>query len=82
MTSTQLSALSAGTTINFCVGGTASSGSFDKAKFTINGVAQAETTTHSRPSSTDFCQSYPIPPDVSSFNITAQIHHATLGWSL
>lgn len=81
LTSSQLSALTAGTTINFCVGGSASSGSFDKAKFTINGTAQAETTTV-RPGSTDFCQSYQIPSGVTSFSVSAQIHHVTLGWSI
>lgn len=80
-TSTQLSTLKSGDIINFCVNGTASAGTFDKAKFTINGVVQAETTTV-RPSSTDFCQSYTIPAGISSFNVTAQIHHATLGWSI
>lgn len=79
-TSTQLSTLKSGDIINFCVNGTASAGTFDKAKFTINGVVQAETTTV-RPGSSDFCQNYTIPAGISSFNVTAQIHHATLGWS-
>lgn len=79
LTTTQLGQLGTGDTVNFCVAGVATGGSFDKAKFTINGVAQAETTTL-RPSSTDFCQSYVIPAGVTSFNVTAQIHHATLGW--
>ena len=80
MTAAQLSTVTAGTTINFCVNGNTSAGGFDMAKFTINGVAQAATTTV-RPGSTDYCQNYVIPAGVSSFNVTAQIHHATLGWS-
>lgn len=79
LTSADLSALSTGTVVNFCVTGTTTSGTFDKAKFTINGTVQAETTAI-RPSSTDFCQSYTIPVGVSVFNVSAQIHHATLGW--
>lgn len=81
LASSDLSSLKAGSTVNFCVGGTTTGGAFDKAKFTINGVAQAETTTK-RPASEDFCQSYEIPAGVSSFSVSSQIHHATLGWSL
>jgi hypothetical protein len=77
--STDLSNLKAGASVNFCATGTATSGSFDKAKFTINGVAQSETTVK-RPGSSDFCQSYVIPSGTANFAVTAQIHHATLGW--
>lgn len=76
---TELSVLTSGTVINLCVTGTASSGLFDKAKLTINGNVQPETTT-TRPSSTDFCQSYTIPEGVATFNVSAQIHHTSLGW--
>ncbi|MDP1710022.1 MAG: hypothetical protein Q8L28_00165, partial [bacterium] len=79
LTNVQLSALTVGSEVNFCVAGSASSGSFDKAKFTINSVAQAETSTI-RPGFTDFCQLYTIPAGTTTFNITAQIHHVTLGW--
>ena len=79
LTDAQLAALTPNTVVNFCVLGTASAGTFDKAKFTINTVAQAETTTK-RPTTNDYCQSYTIPTGVTSFNITAQIHHTTLGW--
>mgnify|MGYP001567649066 FL=1 len=79
LTATQLSALTTGSQVNFCAAGSASSGSFDKAKFTINGAVQTETTTV-RPSSTDYCQSYVIPTGTTAFNVTAQIHHITLGW--
>lgn len=79
LTDAQLSTLTPSTVVNFCVLGTASEGTFDRAKFTINTVAQAETTTK-RPTTNDFCQSYAIPAGVTSFNLTAQIHHATLGW--
>lgn len=79
LSTTQLSALTTGSQVNFCVVGSASSGLFDKAKFTINGVVQAETTTV-RPTSTDFCQLYTIPASTTTFNVTAQINHVTLGW--
>ena len=79
LTSTQLSSLATGSQVNFCVAGVATGGSFDKAKFTINSAVQAETTTV-RPGSTDFCQLYTIPAGTTTFNVTAQIHHATLDW--
>lgn len=79
LSATQLSALKAGSVVNFCVVGSASAGSFDMAKFTINSVAQAQTTTH-RPNTQDYCQSYTIPAATYSFDVTAQIHHVTLGW--
>lgn len=77
--SVNLSELDAGTQVNFCVTGSASAGTFDRARFTINGTLQAETTTK-RPSSQDYCQSYSIPANVTQFTIKAQIHHITLGW--
>ncbi|MFZ3301717.1 MAG: hypothetical protein WA152_03330 [Microgenomates group bacterium] len=79
LTDAQLSQLEVGDSVNFCVTGVATGGSFNKARFTINNIAQAETTTI-RPSSTDFCQSYVIPAAVANFNIKAQINHVTLGW--
>lgn len=74
-----LSRLKAADKVNFCVAGSSTAGTFDKARFTINGVAQAETTTK-RPSSSDFCQLYTIPAGTNSFSVSALIHHATLGW--
>lgn len=79
LTNTQLGQLKTGDSVNFCVVGSASSGSFDKAKFTINGALQTDTTTK-RPGGEDFCQLYTIPAGTTTFNVTAQIHHLTLGW--
>ncbi len=79
LTNAQLSVLTTGSQVNFCVAGVASAETFDRARLTINGVLQAETTTI-RPSSTDFCQLYTIPAGTTTFNVTAQIHHLTLGW--
>lgn len=79
LSGSQLSQLKAGNKVNFCVTGAATGGSFDKARFTINTVLQPETSTK-RPSSEDYCQLYTIPATVSVFNVTAQIHHITLGW--
>lgn len=79
LTASQLSGLKANNKVNFCVRGSTTQGTFTKAKFTINGAAQAETVTK-RPSSDDFCQLYTIPAGTTSFSITAQIFHSTLGW--
>jgi hypothetical protein len=87
LTTAQLSALTPGTAVNFCVTGTASSGVFDKAQFTItsssgelrNGNVYPETTVQ-RPGSQDFCQSYTLAAGVRSVDVTAKIHHVTLGW--
>lgn len=79
LTNTQLSQLKTGDSVNFCVAGSATGGSFNKARFTINGALQAETTTV-RPSSTDFCQTYVIPAAIKTFNVSAEINHVTLGW--
>jgi len=78
LTATQLSALTSGITINFCVRGVTPSGSFDKAQFTINGTTLSETT--SRNSRGDFCQNYTILSTDTTVTVTAKIHHSTLGW--
>jgi hypothetical protein len=78
LTNSRLSQLKVGDEVNFCVTGVASSGSFDKAEFIINKI-ETKTTTK-RPNNNDYCQKYVIPAGVTRFNITARIHHVTLGW--
>ena len=80
LSSTDLSSLTAGAAVNFCVTGSATSGTFDMARFIINGVQKADTTTKKPGSTTAFCQSYTIPESTTTFTISAQIHHSTLGW--
>lgn len=85
LTNAQLSQLKAGSSVNFCVAGTSSNGSaFDKAQFTISSPGDEDIvttiTTSVRPSSTDYCENYIIPAGATTFNVTAQIHHPTLGW--
>lgn len=79
LTSTELSKLTSDSVVNFCVTGTTTSGTFDKAKFTINAVEMPETTTK-RPNSGDFCQTYTIPTGTTTVSVSAKIHHSTLGW--
>lgn len=80
LTTAQLSQLKAGDKVRFAVGGTASGGSFDKAKFKINGVERAEVT-GKKPDSQEFFDEYTLPAGVTTFTINAQIHHSSLGWS-
>jgi hypothetical protein len=78
LTNTQLSALTTGDLVNFCVSGNAS-GTFDKAQFMINTTLGPETTTK-RPSSKDFCQSYTILSTDTTVNVKAKIHSTTGVW--
>jgi len=78
LTSAQLSALTAGSVVRFTVSGTPAD-QIDKAIFTINGVLGPEVTTP-KPGTNEYYYEYTIPAGVSSFTVTAQIHHLTLGW--
>ena len=79
LTTTQLSALTAGDTVNFCVSGNAASGTFDKAQFMVNTTLEPETTTK-RPSSGDFCQAYTILSTDTTVGVKAKIHSSTGVW--
>jgi hypothetical protein len=79
LTKSQLSLLAVGAQVNFCVSGSAPSGTFDKAQFKINTTLEPETTTQ-RPGSSDYCQSYTILSTDTTVNVQAKIHHTTLGW--
>jgi hypothetical protein len=75
-----LSQLEAGQTVYLTVSGTSSSGSFDKARFTVNGVIRPETTTKKPGTANTFYDDYSIPSGTTTFTINAQIHHTILGW--
>lgn len=79
LTTQDLSDLSAGDTIRFAVSGTASQGTFDKAKFTVNSLSLGETS-NLKPGSNEFYVEYEIPEEVASFTVNAQVHHSELGW--
>jgi hypothetical protein len=65
--------------IRFAVSGTASSGSFDKARFSVNNVSLGETNLK-KPGSEEFYIEYTIPANTTSFTVEAEIHHSDLGW--
>lgn len=74
-----LKSLKTGDKVRFTVAGTATSGTFSKAQFTINTVVQPETTSK-KPSTEEFYTEYTIPSGTTSFTINAQIYHSTKGW--
>lgn len=73
LTAGQLAQLRPGARVRFTVSGFATSGTFDKAKFKINGV-ESETTSK-KPSSSEFYYEYLIPTGTLTFTIEAQVHH-------
>lgn len=81
VSATTFSTFKAGDQVYFCTTGTTNSttGSFDKARFTINGKLMPETTLK-RPGSNDFCYLYTIPSALYNFTVQGEIHHTVLGW--
>lgn len=79
LTAAELAELNPGDTVRFTVAGTATSGTFSKAKFKINTVTQPETTAK-KPNTQEFYVEYVIPENIESFTINAQIYHSTQGW--
>jgi len=78
LTSSQLASLTPGSQVYFTVFGTTTPGTFDKARFTINGVLQPEVTTQKPGSPGEFYMIYTIPTGVTTFTVTGQIHQAQL----
>lgn len=76
---TNLSSLSAGDVVRFTVAGNASSGSFSKARFKINGTLRSEISVK-RPGTDEYYDEYTIPEGITTFTINAEIYHTTLGW--
>lgn len=74
LSSSDLSNLKPGNKVRFTVSGSATSGTLDKARFTVNGVLRAEVTTK-RPGTNEFYDEYTIPAGTTTFNVSAQIHH-------
>lgn len=74
LTSDQLKLLSAGDQIKVAVSGQTSSGSFDKARFSINGVDRPEVSSKNS-ATNEIYDEYTIPDGVTQFTIKAEIHH-------
>lgn len=79
LTPTALSELEDGDIVRFTVSGTATSGTFDMARFSVNGATAVEVTDQ-KPGTSEFYYEYTIPAGEDTFNVTAEVHHSTLGW--
>jgi hypothetical protein len=73
LTNIQLVQLTPGATVNFTVTGT-TGGTFDAARFTINGALEPNTTLLKPGTTNEFYMQYTIPVGVPSFVVTAQLH--------
>lgn len=71
--------LTEGETIRFTVSGSTDQGSFDKARFLVNGAITSEVT-QKRPGTNEFYIEYVIPADMSQLSVKGELHHTTLGW--
>ena len=79
LSSTDLAKLKAGSLVRFSVSGTATSGAFDKARFTINNGTPEEVTAK-KPGTEEFYVEYTIPANIEDFSISAQLYHSVAGW--
>lgn len=79
LTANQLSSLKKGDVVRFSVSGDAPSGSFDKARFSINAEEKVEVT-DKKPGTDEFYIEYTIPNSVTAFSVSAEIHHSDYGW--
>lgn len=77
--SSDLSKLKTGDKVRFAVSGNTTGGSFDKARFTVNGTLRSEVTAK-KPGTEEYYDEYTIPTGVSNFSIKGEIHHSQLGW--
>ncbi len=78
LTATDLNNLKAGNKVTFAVAGQSNSGTFSKARFSINGTTIGETTTQN--TSGEYYLEYTIPTGVSTFTVKGEVNHSTLGW--
>jgi hypothetical protein len=79
LTASELANLKTGDKVLFAVSGTTSSGSFDKARFTINGILRSEVTAK-KPGGQEYYDEYTIPTGTVNFSVKGEIHHTQLEW--
>src|SRR3972149_6211544 len=79
LSSDDLKNLSPGNTVRFAVAGEATSGSFDKARFSLNNSSLGETS-NKKPGTQEFYVEYEIPENVTDFQVKGEVHHSELGW--
>ena len=79
LSATELSSLEEGDLVRFAVSGSASGGSFNKARFSVNGQSIGESLTK-KPGSDEFYKEYTIPAGTVYFEVKGEVFHSTLGW--
>jgi len=81
LTAADLTELREGDIVRFTANGTTTSGTLDRARFSINGIVRTAVT-QKRPNTQEFYDEYTIPAGTTTFTISAELHHtdATIGW--
>lgn len=80
LTGAAFTAIKPNDVIRLVISGTSSTGSFDSAQFTINGV-ELSPTTNKRTGTEDYYMDYTVPAGgVSTLRIQAKMHHSIAGW--
>ncbi len=74
-----LNDLNSGDKVRFAVAGQASSGTFSKARFTVNGTSLGEATLK-KPGSDEYYKEYTVPDGVTTFTVKGEVFHSELGW--
>jgi len=78
LSQSDLSSLKAGDKVTFAVSGQTDSGTFTKARFTVNGTLLGETTTKN--SKGEYVTEYTIPANTTTFKVKGEVYHSSLGW--
>ena len=78
MSPSQLAQLDPGDTVIFAVSGTASSGTFTKARFAVNNTSIGEVT--AKNANGEFYVEYEIPASISTFSVKGEVFHSNLDW--
>jgi hypothetical protein len=63
-----------------CTYGSANTGEFTKARFTVNAELRAETTLKMPGTTNYFCDLYTVPATTYDFVVTSEVYHSILGW--
>lgn len=77
LTTAQIAQLDPGNVVRLTVKGNTTQGTFDRARFGIDGAADVETTL-TKPVTGEFYLEYTIPVGTNSFSVTGQVHHVSL----
>ena len=78
LSASQLAALTPGASVYFTVFGTTTPGTFDRARFTINGTLQSDVIGQKPGSPGELYMQYAIPTGVIDFTVTGQVHQQQL----